>query len=375
MVIDGAMLKYIWKMAKLIIPKKVSYPFIPAVAGVYIHEVPTDTGSELIAETTNGIESVYVKVKDFSESTEVKEPFKALISLDNLKYLADIGQTIALYRENGMVYAKTNSKVFSVYSADYEELLDAHPWLEAKDIPENALPVDKTKLQETLKTLRFSMGTDSFLQNLYGVYMEPVDDKLRFVSSDGYRLTMCDLSTTNGIEHPAVLIRNPFIEILTALKKFTLHIDKNTLFATTTAYVGDKTYFDVETTFVSKAADYQYPDYRKVLPESRKHIMVFDTLDITKAVEKAVKSKVDRVELVTYEDQLGVCYKTGESYVPILERLSTNLQFSVWVNPEFLLETLRACDTNEINAVFNDRNEPIELYWEDKRHILMPIRS
>jgi len=112
MVIDGAMLKYIWKMAKLIIPKKVSYPFIPAVAGVYIHEVPTDTGSELIAETTNGIESVYVKVKDFSESTEVKELFKALISLDNLKYLADIWQTIALYRENGMVYAKTDGKSF-----------------------------------------------------------------------------------------------------------------------------------------------------------------------------------------------------------------------------------------------------------------------
>ena len=378
MEVTNSVLKHIYKMAKLVVLNK---PMIPALRGVYLFSdayegVPknkygTDkTFNILSAIATNVNETMYITVMGNKNIPDKSESMMLL--LDDIKPIVDHGYKVNFHTEVNEHYASTGGNSFAMFGCNPQGMLKYATTTTSNTPPEKSIPVDMVEFKEAIKKLYFSMGKDKYLRNLNGMHMEVVDNKIRLVSSDGWRLTLQDLPTTEEVAMEPILMSAEFITILSKLKDFTLYIKEGYLFAQTTTYIDG---YDVFTTFISKPMEEKFPDYRYVIPKARKHVFRFDTIELRDTLRKIVKAKNEKVELVFSHDALKLTTDSKSYEIPPEEGLSHGLKLSVVFNPKFLLEGIEACDELDLCLSPNGENEPLDIYWGTNRHILMPIRK
>jgi len=224
------------------------------------------------------------------------------------------------------------------------------------------------------KTL-FASSNDESRFNLNGVLFEQYQQVIRLVATDGHRLALIDEDLGISVPSKVLVPKRGLLELKRMLENVKGNVELG--FEQKNMCIKDEHFV-----MTLRLIDGDYPDYRKVIPESGENILKSDrtrllyalkrvailTSDRNKGVDVIINSgKIEitavHPDLGTAKDELDVEYE-GEP-------------FSLLINVGYFIDSLNAVDTEKISLEFHQEGSPIVIRPEPTKHyfnLVMPMR-
>jgi DNA polymerase-3 subunit beta len=222
----------------------------------------------------------------------------------------------------------------------------------------------------------FAVSDDETRYFMNGVLFEKQEEKLVMVGTDGRRLSYIqkeagnsDIRDFEGIIIPTkilgIILRRAGDEGLIQLS-----ITDKVIFATFGSYQ-----------LSSVLIDGQFPNYRRVIPETQTNSFSMKRLDMLDALRRVsvLVEKSRRVYLKVASGTISVSSEEGEIGTAD-EEISANYdgeEVSIALNYRYIEEPFRVMTGEEVSILFSDTNRAITIKpvpEEDYFHIIMPMQ-
>jgi len=222
----------------------------------------------------------------------------------------------------------------------------------------------------------FAISEDETRYFLCGLYVERNASGINMVATDGRRLSLVERSFEEELPmFPSVIIPPKFFNELKKLGTeegvMELSIGENLLFAK----IGQRTFY---TTLIKG----QYPNYRRVIPDSQSYsctMRIQDMLDALKRVSLLVENKAKRIFLDISE--AGVLLTSDESEAgeakEIIPCQYEGPDSKVSLNYTYLLNPLKVMEGEYFSINFTEPTKAMKVKPESNRdyyHIIMPMQ-
>jgi len=222
----------------------------------------------------------------------------------------------------------------------------------------------------------FAISEDETRYFLCGLYLERNASGMNLVATDGRRLSLVERTFEEGLPMFSSIIIPP--KFFTELKKLStdegmleLSISDSLLFTK----IGNRTFY---TTLIKG----QYPNYRRVIPESQSYtctMRIQDMLDALKRVSLLVENKAKRIFLDISE--AGVLLTSDESEAgeakEIIACQYEGPDSKVSLNYTYLLNPLKVMEGEYFSINFTKPTKAMTVKPENNRdyyHIIMPMQ-
>jgi DNA polymerase-3 subunit beta len=233
----------------------------------------------------------------------------------------------------------------------------------------------KDFIEMVSKTL-FAVSDDETRYFMNGIFVEKKDDMLVMVATDGRRLAFISRRIPVPIENLRGVILPP--KILTIVRKLSSGEGNLSLALT------DKNIFvRMEgKNLTSNLIDGQFPDYRRVIPDSQKHRAILERQPLEDALRRVsllVEQKSRKVIFSIKEGTILISSKESELGVAS-EEVDCDYQgpeMSFAVNCLYMIEPLREIRANTVSLEFSDVNKAITLKPQPEDgylNIIMPMQ-
>ena len=341
---------------------------LPILGNVYLElkqSVLTLVGSDLETEITTRVDNI--------EGSEGKTTVSARKLYDICRSLPNESQlSLVLEQDNKMIVKAGKSRfTLQTLSADNYPRLEETHW-------KNEFTLAQNQLNNLLTKTSFSMAQQDVRYFLNGLLIEIHNDHILSVATDGHRLAKTQVMVDPlGIEQvQSIIPRKAVIEI----GKF--------LDANSDAPVNVKlnaSHISIESgnfMFISKLIDGRFPDYEKVIPANLdKHIVInrANLIDILSRAAILSNEKFRGVSLSVDNNVLQV-----RSHNPDQEHAKDEMNvdyhgeaIEIGFNVNYLLEALKACDSENIDLGLLDPNTSCTFHAEesaDTLYLIMPMR-
>lgn len=236
--------------------------------------------------------------------------------------------------------------------------------------------VAANSMKRALQQVTFAASSDESRPVLTGVLLHSVDGKLVIAATDSYRLAEKILGPVDA-EVSLLVPASSMQDLLRVIddQEDTVqvtHNDQQVLFQ-----VGD-----VE--LVSRLVDGNYPDYRKLIPDSFASSVVLkraEFLNVTKVSSLFARESAGSVT-VHLDDEAGelsihsVASQLGENTAKAIGKVQGS--GNITLNSKYLLDGLQAISGDEVMFGFNGKLEPTVLRAadnDDYTHVIMPLKS
>jgi len=276
--------------------------------------------------------------------------------------------------ENRMVNISTGKVAFDLYSADPKEY-PSFPSIQ------NGIKVilPSEKLKELIKHTLFSVSFDETKHYLNGIFFSLEKDKISFVSTDGYRLSL------KTIEHPSeknCVVIAPF-KAMNEVNKIIqfLKPEENVEIILSDNQIG---FIMGNTVLVSRVIKGQFPDYQQVIPKETRFRYSVSRRAILEACERAtiIASEANNLVKVTFKENELMIRSTASSLgdfqeVIPLTRVMGEAEQKIAFNVKLMLDALKIMDRDDLIIRFNSNESPcvIQSSADDSfMYIIMPIR-
>ncbi|WP_405471377.1 MerR family transcriptional regulator [Streptomyces canus] len=231
------------------------------------------------------------------------------------------------------------------------------------------LTIAAPELAAALDTVRFAASTDPELPMLGGILFDIEGENLHVVATDRYRLAVARAAVDgHDASRVQVIVPTPLADAMRALLhggepvRLSLDGDRVTLEA------GDRQ-------ATGRCLDHDFPDYRRLLPQTGARRALVEVADFRKALETG---PVRRDETGTHD--LSVLRVEKDGTVTLCadgDDGANRDQDRVAVNREFLLDALAAGARNRLVLELTAPTAPIAIRRPDDEggfSILMPVR-
>tara|TARA_Y100000748_G_C15441384_1_gene467299 strand:+ start:40 stop:1167 length:1128 start_codon:yes stop_codon:yes gene_type:complete len=236
-------------------------------------------------------------------------------------------------------------------------------------------------LQELIRHTLIAVSYDETKQFLNGILIKNNQDKLLFVSTDGYRLALkkhtippFEQSFESIIPYKAVSELNKILQNIDSEKEVEITISENQI-----AFKMD------EFLLISRIIQGQFPNYKQVIPEETGNRFKIKREDFLAAAERAaliatasnnvVRFSFDKENVSIVANAKGL----GDFKEEVnLERVSGEDDVKIAFNIRLLLDVIKTVNTEYVNLAFNNELSPCKLTideQEDFIYIIMPIRT
>ena len=242
--------------------------------------------------------------------------------------------------------------------------------------------VTATDLDNIVGQTGFSMATQDARHFLNGMFLEVSEEKLTVVATDGHRLSMSSTKTKNSVDEPisCIIPRKCIIEIKRILTTFRDNKENIVEFTVTNREIIIK----IDGFIVkSKLIEGNYPDYKKVFPESLPHKVTTNKQDL--------KSGLQRMSILSNEQFKGVKLSLNTTNIklstnnPSLEEGEDNIpceysgeNFDIGFNLSYLLEVIDVISSDNIEIQLNNADSGCLISSKDEasanKYIIMPMR-
>ncbi|QCE32101.1 DNA polymerase III subunit beta [Acetobacteraceae bacterium] len=270
-----------------------------------------------------------------------------------------------------------------IVAGNYEATLNS---LSAEDFPtihsENFphyFEISGKDLRLLLDRTRFAMSTEETRYYLNGIYLHPIEGKLRAVATDGHRLALTDIPMPNGAAGmPGVIIPRKTVNELRKILGNSDEIVKVGVSESRIEFVIDNAILG------SKLIDGSFPPYERVIPKGNTRFLSVDKVKLTTAVGLVSALSQERsrpVKFVLSEDGVilsalspdrgdsreelkgeGVSYRGEEMEIGFQARYLTDVAEQIEGSLEFSLAD------NASPALIRDPD------IENSLFVLMPLR-
>ncbi len=235
----------------------------------------------------------------------------------------------------------------------------------------------QAELLDMISKTLFAVSTDETRYFMNGVYMEKVDDRLVMVSTDGRRLAYVAKHTDIALEELKGVIIPP--KILNLIRKLApgegnlgIAIGDNNLFVRFNQH-----------RISSNLIDAQFPNYRRVIPETQAHRLEVAREDLQAALKRVsllVEEKSRRIHLTVQPGNLVVSSSEGEIGMAREEMPCQydGPEMTIAANYLYLMEPLREADEERVALEFTEADKAVTLKpvpQKDYFHIIMPMQT
>jgi DNA polymerase III subunit beta len=241
--------------------------------------------------------------------------------------------------------------------------------------PDGYFDIPQNQFIEMVSQTAFAVSDDETRFFMNGVFMEPDGDKLVMVATDGRRLSLISNDLPAGLDDfPGVIIPPKVLNLVKNLAS-----GEGTL----RMAVADKhVFFDFENHLISSALiDGQFPNYRRVIPETQHYSVVVDKAELNEAL-KRVSLLVEKSRRIYMELSAGQMEIRSEESEIGIAREDIPVEYegpetTVALNYTYLVEPLRVINSETISIHFTEANKAITIYSEPRSHyfhIVMPMQ-
>ncbi|TVR71077.1 MAG: DNA polymerase III subunit beta [Spirochaetaceae bacterium] len=228
---------------------------------------------------------------------------------------------------------------------------------------------------EMVTQTSFAVSDDETRFFMNGVYLESDESGLVMVATDGRRLSLITQEMPAGLTDFEGVIIPP--KVLNLVRR--LALGEGTLGMA----VADKhVFFKFGDHYVSSALiDGQFPNYRRVIPETQHYQILIDKHELSEALKRValLVEKSRRVYLDLASGQITV--RSEESEVGVA-REAIMVEYegpdaTIALNYLYLVDPLRVIETDRISIHFTDPGKAITIYSEPRDryyHVVMPMQ-
>ena len=282
---------------------------IPLLSGIYIK---AENGT-LEFQTNNLTISIRHKI-----GANVEEPGEAVVSGRLLQGIVKSLPDAAVVFEGG----ERTITITCISSLFRLNTLDAKDWPEFPEVSfSTSCELPSATLSEMVDKVYKVTSKENSRPILQGVLLTAVDNTLRLVATDSYRLAMCETytaaeSTTD--EFSLIIPGTVFHDVLTMPT-----LTEKILIGTTSNQI---VFSFGNTTYISRKTEGTYPDYRQLLPKSYTTAVTVDTEQFLAALRRvatiATTMPIMRIDIDAAAQSMKLSINTrdqGESaeYVPV----------------------------------------------------------
>ena len=287
------------------------------------------------------------------------------------------GEVVIDISENYQIDIKTKAKDIKANYTLVGTSKDEYP-----EIPffydDNVIEINQSVLRDMFRKVLHAAATDTIKPVFNGVYLvSDTPGMLTVVATDSRRLAIIsrmmenDIQISDGVIIPLKTV-SEVVRLLEPTGNCRFSLFENQCF------------FKIgETEIVSRIIDGQFPNYRQVIPKEQSITAVVETKKINDSLRRAMvftREPVNKVLMHVGKNSLVLETKTpelGESTEEIPLESNAEGTFSIGVNAQFLMDTLKEIDTFSMNIGFTGQMSPITISPEnDDRFIsvIMPIQ-
>lgn len=341
---------------------------LPILGNVFIElnqGTLTLIGSDLETEITTRVHNV--SGTDGKTTVSARKLFDICRSLKNEALL-----NLTVETDSKMVVSAGKSRftLQTLSADDYPRLEETH-W-------KHEFVIQQKQLNSLLTKTSFSMAQQDVRYFLNGLLLEIRNDHILSVATDGHRLAKTQVNVDNiDIEFvQSIVPRKAVLEIgkfLDAGSEELVEVKLNS------SHISVKS---GDFMFISKLIDGRFPDYEKVIPANLdKHIIINreNLIEILTRAAILSNEKFRGVSLTVENNLLQV-----RSHNPDQERAKDEMEVAytgssieIGFNVSYLLEALRACDSENIDLGLLDPNTSCTFHAEgsnDTLYLIMPMR-
>ena len=340
-----------------------------------LSNVLLETGDRRLSLTATDLDvtitcSVAANVEQSGRATL---PVKKLVDITRELMASDIEIEID---EKSVASIRAGSAFFKVNGLAAEEFPPLPVFAQNRTV---VVPQDK--LKGMLRKTSFAVSTDESRFVLNGIYFSLKENKLILVATDGRRLALCEEELEISADNQAdFILPTKAINELTRLLqgggnvevKFT---ENQASFATQPAIEGG-----VSAILVTKLVDGVYPNYRQVIPAEpleRVPLNLEEFLKSLRLAEIMTTDKQNSVKLTFSRNQLAITAnapEVGEARQTVAIKYQGK-DFAIAFNPGYLMDPLKALDTDEVYFELIDELSPGVLKTNEPfLYVIMPMR-
>ncbi len=341
---------------------------LPILGNVYIElnqGILTLVGSDLETEITTQVENV--SGQDGKTTVSARKLFDICRSLKNEALL-----TLSTEADNKMTVSAGKSRftLQTLSADDYPRLEETH-W-------KHEFSLQQKQLNSLLTKTSFSMAQQDVRYFLNGLLLEIHNTHILSVATDGHRLAKTQVQVdATGVDFvQSIVPRKAVLEIGKFLDGASEELVELKLNA---SHISIKS---GNFMFISKLIDGRFPDYEKVIPANLdKHIIINreNLIEILSRAAILSNEKFRGVSLALDNNVLQV-----RSHNPDQEHAKDEMEveyahsaIEIGFNVSYLLEALRACDSENIDLGLLDPNTSCTFHAQesnDTLYLIMPMR-
>lgn len=244
----------------------------------------------------------------------------------------------------------------------------------------NSLILDKEELKQAINQTIFSCSSDDMRPEINGVFFRALENELKLVATDSFRLVEKKIKTKNKIdnENKIIIPLKTLNELLRIIdggddNEVKIFLEENQIMFKT----GDLL-------LISRLIDGQFPDYEPIIPTTGKTKIELNKEDIVKAVKLAglfVKAGINDVNLSFSKDNQttvsSMNAQVGENKT-VLESKNEGEENEIVFNYRFFLEGINSCAGGKVELEMTSSANPALLKGKDDKshlYLIMPIRQ
>ncbi len=263
------------------------------------------------------------------------------------------------------------------------------PFMEPDDFPPihfieegQSLSFPRTVLIEMIEDVLYTCATDEMMKSLYCILWESEGKLLRLVGADGFRLSLSEQDIFNTEALPEFEDFR-FLVSLKAMKELLNYLKEIKDDVVTLVYDGKRLCLGNEShRLLVRLMDYDYPDYRRVIPKTAKTKVVLDREEFLKKlrfVYVTTRTSGESVRFIFTDNELQMLARAsdrGEADVEMaIQKEGNDLQIAF--NPKFVIESVQHARQPKLELSFLDESSPMQINDTDMPrtiNIIMPIR-
>jgi DNA polymerase-3 subunit beta len=247
--------------------------------------------------------------------------------------------------------------------------------------PGKTVAIPASVLRQMIERTMYATSTDETRYNLNGVYLEllPKTGKIRMVATDGHRLAYVDRT----IEDEAGAISSSVIiprKALAELKRLVDEDDSDEL----------ELCFDGNSGLVKKGGvmlvmrliEGEFPNYRQVLPKETSHRIILPAEELANSIRRVALLSSERSRAIRLDLSPGslVASSNNPDLGEATEEMDITYEgepFSIGFNARYLLDSLAALKSKEIELGLHDELSPVQIRPTDDTDtlsVVMPMR-
>jgi DNA polymerase-3 subunit beta len=256
--------------------------------------------------------------------------------------------------------------------------LDPEEYPLLPQIEENKMiQVPSDLLKTMIKQTSFAISTNESTPILTGVLWSITENKLKFIACDRHRLATREISIELEVKQnlPNIVISGRTLNELSKILP-----DQNSLIDIVIS--DNQVLFKVHSIlFYSRILDGTYPDTSKLIPQTFQTEMVLSTKELADAIDRAYllsrEDKTNIVKMVMSEDKTIEISSSSSEIGKFTEQLSlhkiTGDLLRISFNSKYMLDALKAIDSDFIQLGFTGAMQPIIIKPEEATNILQLI--